>query len=873
MRASLRALRWAVVAVVVLGGIAAVGLSIGAAVLRRSVRSEQVVASYLEKALGREVRIRTVEVGWWPRLELRLGGVSIARTPRDAGTLRSEVVHARVRLLPLLRGRFVVDQIVLRRPTALVVREADGRLSFADVLGQAGPSSPLEAGGLTPIVMSVVIRRAKVVDGELTLVDHTASPEPVTVHLSDLHADIDGLRPGQVPRLRAGATLGSGQLSLEGRLGTPGAGGVPLTASLAIRTVDISPLLPLAPASWRRHVRHGLLGSDLSIERRPGGATLVRGTVRLERARLGGDGYDLAGTIAGRIDGIARGGNVRAEASLRLAPTSFAAGDLAVEGDTAIRAGVHAHGARSLSHLEIDATRALCRHGTVFRKGAGTPLVLRGDLVRNGERLLIRDLSGEVDGIPLAGTVQVDPARPRQPSPVAIHVGPAVIPLPTLAKLLPTTAPLALRGTATLSDADIRRRPDASRPWQVTMRFGLAGAAVAVPLADGGTYAIEEVSGDVQVEPGLLTVRRGRATLPTGGPIAFAGEAKEFMGMLSGDPARPRAEVQLDIETKDLDLGRLLAPPAGGGSPHEPSRAHAERAFLQRLVVTGAEVRATRVLWGTTTLKNARGTLAYDPPTLRLADTTFTTYGGQVRLDGTLSLADDATFALETSIRGAHLRDFVATEPEAATFDATFRISGRRDDLGAWDRTLTGEGKAAAQNGILPSFNLLQAIARALSRVVPFLPADRVASLGAHNRFSRAEKTFRVRDGRVRSDDLSVVTDDYLLRAAGSVGLDGTLDYAAKATLTTTGIQKLFAAAAVPIPGASALKTYPFPVHIAGTLASPSVVVDAATLSTGPLRALLGGAGGAARSIEHGADKLMKDLGDLLDPWGGARDR
>ena len=131
--------RWRRVALVVAGvglvGIAAV-IALGMVASRHSDR----LLAGLGKGLGREVRARSIGFGILHGVGVTVDGAEIADDPAfatGAPFLAADALAMRIRVLPLLRGRLVVDEIAVDAPVVNLVRDRSGRLNV-DTLGKPG---------------------------------------------------------------------------------------------------------------------------------------------------------------------------------------------------------------------------------------------------------------------------------------------------------------------------------------------------------------------------------------------------------------------------------------------------------------------------------------------------------------------------------------------------------------------------------------------------------------------------------------------------------------------------------------------------------------------------------------------------------------
>jgi AsmA protein len=118
----------------VLGGLVAL-LLVMLAAARFLITSEQVRSAVLplaEKALDREISLGDIDIRLFSGIVLH--DLTIRDQQGDVPFLQAGRAMLRYRFWPLLRFRVVVDEILLEQPSLRVVRFADGRFNFSDLL-------------------------------------------------------------------------------------------------------------------------------------------------------------------------------------------------------------------------------------------------------------------------------------------------------------------------------------------------------------------------------------------------------------------------------------------------------------------------------------------------------------------------------------------------------------------------------------------------------------------------------------------------------------------------------------------------------------------------------------------------------------------
>ncbi len=830
------------------------------------------LVAQLQRRLGREVSVASAAAVVWPAPGLSLRGLVIAENPPVPGSpfLTADRLRVAVRFLPLVRGRVIIERLVIERPVITVARDANGALSVADLLRERqqkpdGTTSdePSKAG------VDLSQARVEIVGGDLTLVDRAAPEGSRTTRVGDLTIDV-------APRGERGRRIG-----LEARIGADGNGGslaldatverlpepwrlvdLPVRLRLRLQRVDLRRTGAFLPERWRTRIPGGLLTADLSIDGAAAAEVAVGGTLRLEQADLGSGAIRLTGTIDADIEGTHEGGVVAGKGKLRLAPGRFALGgnDIVIDGHANVDATIRADSAEMPSHVLLDATRARVRIADVFAKAAGTGLILEGDLARTEQGVAVRKAKGHLGKVAIAGSAEIGRSPgPGRPPPLALHFGPTALDLDGVSAFVAATKPFALAGRARVQRLDILRRPGAAREWQVTIDADVADARARLPVGAGRAHVVDALSAVVHIKPGLLTAERATARL-NGVPLTFEAKVDEFMTLLSADRRRKRADIEFSARGTSVDIGALLTPPTedeGGGasragdtreaSTPAQSGSLAARPLADRLGVRRGTLHAPEATYLGQPLTDLDVTIAYGPRVLRLQPARFAVHGGRGVVDGTVTFDGGPTFALSIQAADVRLASISASTPVTmrGIVGGTVRLVARGDSFAAWQPTLDGSGTVTVRDGQMPGFNLLDALARAMLGVFSFVPGARNVSLAGSNPFDRFEHVFRLTGDGITEDTVTLETRDYRLTGRGGITFDGTTRFDTRVSLTATGTQKLLTVVALPIPGGSAVKLPGIPVKVTGKLGALRIVPDVTGITLSPFRAL-GGAGGKA---------------------------
>lgn len=242
-----------------------VGLLVLAKVLISPERVRQTLLPLAEKALQRPVQLEEIEVKWFSGITINK---LVVQEP-DGGEnfVAARSVQLRYQLLPLLSGRVVVDEIRLVAPTIRIVRHADGRYNFSDLLGDKGEG---EAETATPDpadggrkALDLLVSKVAIEGGTLDFHDATLDPAaPYLYQISSLTIEASNIsltRPFPVElqaSLNAAPLIFMGQVDLAQQSG----GG-----KLSLNGLDVARLSPYFRDKIPGELESLLLSLDLDL--------------------------------------------------------------------------------------------------------------------------------------------------------------------------------------------------------------------------------------------------------------------------------------------------------------------------------------------------------------------------------------------------------------------------------------------------------------------------------------------------------------------------------------------------------------------------------------------------------------------------------
>lgn len=273
----------------------------------------------LEARLGRKVRFGPVKATFFP-LGAVLGDVQIAgRTPEEAPLLTLKAARFRVDLWRAIAsaGRDTrLDELEVDGLVVHLIREADGHLSYEDVLQRLGEGPPPEqapepmTAEQKQALKNLVLDRVALVNAEIHLEDRATGGAPAVTYIKDLSIELNDVAlvsPFEI-HLKAAVIADQPNFDLTLRLGPvpigePGV--VPLhRVRLKATDIDLAALTPYLGGEAPVAIGAARLSADLDLldPLAQQGDTKLSGSLTVKRLQLGeplGQPFTLA--IAPRL--------------------------------------------------------------------------------------------------------------------------------------------------------------------------------------------------------------------------------------------------------------------------------------------------------------------------------------------------------------------------------------------------------------------------------------------------------------------------------------------------------------------------------------------------------------------------------------------
>ncbi|MEE8165451.1 MAG: AsmA-like C-terminal region-containing protein, partial [Myxococcota bacterium] len=391
--------------------------------------------------------------------------------------------------------------------------------------------------------------------------------------------------------------------------------------------------------------------------------------------------------------------------------------------------------------------------------------------------------------------------------------------------------------------------PDSS---QESQPLALAIAAFEIRA---GTIVFEDQSTDPGLSLTIEDFETSGTDLSLDGPVAIT-----FSGLLRSTQGDSRIaslfEGQLEIEDLDSGAGRLrlrspsFHPLLLGLQFEDADRIERLDAVDLEIGLPGNSVASSYRI----SLDSSAGHLAgfdfeelhvklgYGESKLELERLTIGLAGGKVEVSGDMTFgeAGRSPFDLETRLRDLDLGELVAILLErprglvSGRIDGDVSLSGDSLEWETLKRSLAGKVRLEVGQGALENTNLLSSL---VNRLVadPGLGALAAQSIrdvaptalqGDRTTFDSVILALDVAQGAIRADALELETDDFTIRAAGTLRLDGAVSGKGTIRFSEDLSRKILAKAGQLAPLLGEGDVVELPLRLGGSASSPSLRPD-----------------------------------------------
>ena len=779
---------------------------VGAAVLfsLNSVAHKRLdaVQQELHKLLGNDVSFEAVEAGLWEGFGFTVKEFRIADDALFAATpfVQARELRLGMSLWHLLLGRFVINSLTFTQPELQIITNEDGRLNVSALTSRkkdliAFPQLRTGAAEGRSAAVSLLITRLKVVDGRIDFIDRSINP-PAELQIKRIDLDVGGLDLTARARVKLAASLTAalGQdVRIEGEIGPPALGKnwaqQPVNLKMQFDSLYL-PMLARAIPFFRDRIPRELdiTGPMYFHSELAGTLQQPRFThITLKVPFLGSSEYNAV--LEGKAELSQNHDWGEAPIAGRLALTAISlpqlrklpvmdeifSDDFATSGSIDVHTRFEGTWNKLRLGALLDARNSEVRYDGRFQKPAGEAARLRAQISGHNAGYELHPSQLAVGGVNVlvSGTLtQGHKSRLAvkvKASQSAIHAAE------------PFLAPLPFAAIGGNVDWDLQFEKDLASSsdtgWQTRGVFNLDQVALRHRISG---KRVDRIKGSVsffgrRAQANNLSFRIGS----TAASVAL--EITEI------NPLRARYSLRSDnLALTDLPL-------------------FAERSGFMKNVLSSGELtlaREARRLQGVIT--SSEGTLqdvpyrqlqtdiSWSPAGVSIKDLRLGAFNGELRAGGSWSATGEHThdFWLLPSFDALSLNEILTQlAPQISDrFDGQLYLRGEFDaralaDGTLWE-TIKGFGSVMIREGKIKNFNL---IARLFSRASdPRQPADTTQRLAQKlatvikredTPVEEIKATVTVEAQHVRTDDLSLLTPEYTITAAGWIDFTGTTQW------------------------------------------------------------------------------------------------
>jgi AsmA protein len=800
--------RWILILVVVVVALVLAG-AVTVRLLYPPERVRAEVVARAEEATGFDIELEDARLGLTRRgLAITLTGVGLRNPARVAEDpiLRLSRLDLAVALRPLLKREIQVNHLALDEPQIFLYRDAAGNLNATVERAPEAPATAEPAPSGPGVLLAVPA--AEIRDGSLRYVDEAAKS---SFEIADLDGELRVAIEPDTLRLKTDLELAGVAADMSG-----GGGAAYGPLDLALRGE-----VAHAPEAGRTVIRDLVLALQ-AIE------IMVTGTIAAAPAEDAPPVLDLALAT----------GSFEPSRVLSLLPGALPPG-LEVAGRAELSATVKG----AATKPEIAGSLIVDRVDVTPPDQPGPLLTgLSGEARFTQNSLAVRGLRGQLAGSPFTASLSLrDFVRPAVEG--GLELSARVVDLRRLAPM-PAEGGMVLESGEIAVDVDFKTKaPDFAGALELEgeargQGIGARLPGLAVPVKDL-EFTAAMAGRRVTVEP--FRVVLGSSDL--GGRVALS----------SLDPP----SVSFALKSRHFDLDELLGEQGAAAGPEESAAKEPAREGPPPAVAARGSVRADELVLRGLNARDASLELILDRDGLRIENLRASLLGGDLAGGASVSFADPDSlrYASNLKVTGLDANEVLSATTPARNLiygklDADLDLSGVRAGETPIAQLLSAVGNATVVDGYLAASGPLAAILGQMG----LLPSG-TERLDVR----RIVAAFEVDRGRVRFRDTvigSAHSGEFTL--SGSVGLDGSLEYAVTGLLP----QRYAPKELTDRPELLSLVTddsgrIPVDFSIGGTVKDPRVKLDLAKLEQ---RA----AGRAKEELKERADEeLKKGLDDV----------
>jgi hypothetical protein len=283
---------------------------------------KETILSNIRPHVPREVDFEHIELTVLSGLGAELRGLRVADNPAFSTDdfIALEGMQVRVMILPLLKGQVKVKKIILKRPVIRLARNAQGALSFSDLLGDGKPSASDEGGaqdeetvapdpGSRPeaddagpgLLAGLLVNEFSIQKGKVIYRDEMLWPGQRPLVIDALDVDVRDLALDRSVSIRMAADLleGAGQnFALSGTVGPVGENllpeAVPFDLQTSLNKLQLGTVVSLLGSETPLRIRTGTGSVRWEAKGSLGEQIVSQGEVELRDLRWEAEGAEQA---------------------------------------------------------------------------------------------------------------------------------------------------------------------------------------------------------------------------------------------------------------------------------------------------------------------------------------------------------------------------------------------------------------------------------------------------------------------------------------------------------------------------------------------------------------------------------------------------
>ena len=764
----------------VLGVAVVVGLQAFLENRKEAIRRE------IANAVDRDVAFESVRLRLFRRpgnLGITVTNLRVADDPRFAATplIRAHELTFSLGWFSLLTGAPTISDVVLDRPEIQIIRNEYGDLNIL------APAHPLTAGFRSAHANNAAVhaRQAK-----LYLVDRS-SEKPEELRLHGVTATLQWSHERRV-RIEVSGALSedsSRTFSVTGTVGTA----APLSewsrneVDLDVRAESLPQVL--VTRTWR------FIENQLPAYLRPSGSLNLsaRVTGRLDRPRL--SGLDVTGTLlGGTVDNARLTGEVdfskaspwnraSAKGRLDLEPVQLDQLRQVPWVERITPTGLRVHQPFQVSNVFEGPLDDLTVQGTVvaddntvqyggwFLKEPGIAARVAVNLRLRPDRIVIDESEVRLHNakVPFSGVIVHEPEHLVQ-----LRIQADDVALAGWQGLLPKAADYQLDGSVSARLSLRQRSGPRTEPPSLRGTLDLANVHVIGP--PGTNRSVKGLQGELafrgdDIEVRDLQLRSGLSDLRVRGLLV--------------NLSQPTLHYSLHSDL--LNLGDVTGDPAYRAHSFSDVVHEGSAELREGIVSLRGYLSSASGQFGGNAYQNLQSIVQWSRGALTVRRLSVETLGGAIHGHGAITSRNSQGFEVELHPEAENLdaNRLLALFPgyPADSVNGQLSLEGQFRGSGAdWPslvRNLNGRGRMTLNNGVLANFNPVRGVLATLHAVEGIDPIDTAGpaflSLVRDDRTSleSVEGRFTIHQGKVRSDDMRLLSDDYSIVGRGSMDPDG----------------------------------------------------------------------------------------------------